>query len=79
MHKNLVPKCSGDHEHQPLIEGRAKEAAIFPPEVCGAICGGPMKQKNEHMEQIRCLLNVNHATEIEEEDRQNLDGGQGRK
>ena len=34
----LRKKCDGDHAHQPLVDGRAKDAARYPPALCRAIC-----------------------------------------
>ena len=33
------------HEHQPLLDGRAKDAARYPPGLCRAICKGISKEK----------------------------------
>ena len=32
--KELKVKCDGSHEHQPLVGGRAKDAARYPPALC---------------------------------------------
>ena len=66
--EELSKRCDGSHQHQNLMEGRAKEAAIYPPELCRAICTGLMKQKNEGLEQIRSLMSVSHLTKIEDTD-----------
>jgi hypothetical protein len=41
----LGVKCSGDHEHQHLIGGRAAQAAVYPPELCRAILRGLERQR----------------------------------
>ena len=38
--------CQGGHEHQPLVNDRAKEAALYPKELCEAICRGLMNKRN---------------------------------
>ena len=43
--RELSRKCDGRHEHQPLIDGRAKDAARYPPALCRAICRGMSKEK----------------------------------
>ena len=37
--------CDGSHLHQHLIGGRAAAAALYPPELCKAICRGLVKQR----------------------------------
>ena len=42
----LRPHCDGGHEHQALVGGtRAKEAQVYPVELCRAICRGLIKEK----------------------------------
>ena len=36
--KEFKVKCERGHEHQPLVDGRAKDAARYPPALCRAIC-----------------------------------------
>lgn len=43
--RELSRKCSGDHNHQPLLDGRAKGAARYPPALCRAICRGILREK----------------------------------
>ena len=45
--EELSKKCSGDHEHQPLVGGRAKGAEEYPPKLCEAIVQGLMKERSE--------------------------------
>ena len=33
-------KCDKSHDHQPLVDGRAKGAARYPPALCRGICRG---------------------------------------
>ena len=43
--QELDRKCTGDHDHVPLVGGRAAGAAIYPQALCEAICRGTAKQK----------------------------------
>ena len=43
--RELSRRCDGSHEHQPLLDGRAKDAARYPPGLCRAICRGIAKEK----------------------------------
>ena len=46
MMEELDGLCNGLHEkHNHLTDGRAKEAAIYPPELCRAVCRGASRQK----------------------------------
>ena len=38
--RELAKRCEGGHIHGHLMEGRAKAAAVYPPELCVAICRG---------------------------------------
>ena len=42
--RELARKCDKTHEHQPLLDGRAKDAARYPPGLCRAICRGISKE-----------------------------------
>ena len=37
MGRELAKKCTGGRSHGLLVEGRAKMAAIYPPQLCDAI------------------------------------------
>ena len=43
--QELDRKCTGDHDHVPLVGGRAAGATIYPQALCEAICRGTSKQK----------------------------------
>ena len=58
MGKELKVKCDGSHEHQPLVDGRAKDAARYPPALCRAICRGLQKEKMQRCMQVRAVLEV---------------------
>eukprot|EP00969_Alexandrium_andersonii_P142735 6310180-Alexandrium_andersonii.AAC.1 len=36
----LGRKCTGGHQHTPLVSGRAAAAAVYPPQLCRAILRG---------------------------------------
>ena len=42
--KELSQRCTRDHEHVPLVGGRAAAAAIYPHKLCCAICRGLASQ-----------------------------------
>eukprot|EP00973_Karenia_brevis_P090721 12403942-Karenia_brevis.AAC.1 len=46
IHAELQRICNKTHEHQPLLEGRAKYAARYPVEFCRAICKGLLAEKH---------------------------------
>ena len=54
----LSRKCDGSHVHQPLIDGRAKDAARYPPALCRAICRGIMKEKMQRHTGLRAVMEV---------------------
>ncbi len=43
--RQLDRKCDGAHMHRHLTQGRAKHAAVYPPELCRAILRGIEKQR----------------------------------
>ena len=54
----LRRKCDGTHPHQPLVDGRAKDAARYPPALCRAICRGIAKEKMQRQYGIRAVMEV---------------------
>ena len=54
----LKRKCYGGHEHQPLVDGRAKGAARYPPALCRAIFRGVAKEKMQRQWGIRAVAEV---------------------
>ena len=54
----LKRRCDKSHQHQPLVDGRAKDAARDPPDMCKAICRGIMKEKMQRRLQVRAVLEV---------------------
>ena len=45
MAEELAGTCEGQHRHYHLVERRAKEADIYPRELCRAIARGAARQK----------------------------------
>ena len=43
--QELSIRCDHSHPHQPLMSGRAKDAAHYPDALCKAICRGLAKQQ----------------------------------
>ena len=66
----MSKRCNGQHVHQQLVDGRAKEAAEYPEELCRAICTGLIKELNSEGEvhQIRSLMKVQHDTKVDEKE-----------
>ena len=56
--EELQKKCDAGHEHQALVDGRAKDAAIYPRPLCEAICRGIAKEKGQLVHQVKCLMTV---------------------
>ena len=54
----LRRKCDGTHTHQTLVDGRAKDAARYPPALCRAICRGIAKEKMQRQYGIRAVMEV---------------------
>eukprot|EP00973_Karenia_brevis_P014279 1945027-Karenia_brevis.AAC.1 len=66
----LSTACDGNHEHQALIGGRAKEAAIYPRELCEAIIQGLKEEMEDEKGYIMNLVEdiVRRNTEEDEGD-----------
>jgi hypothetical protein len=47
--KHLGKRCDGVHEHQRLSQGRARDAAIYPPELCRAMLRGIEAQRRREV------------------------------
>ena len=43
--EELTRRCPHEHDHQPLMGGRAAAAAEYRPDLCNAICRGLVRQK----------------------------------
>ena len=62
--KLLGQQCSQKHEHQPLVEGRAAAAAIYPPALCRAMLRGVEAQRRREGEPL-CLSVLRELEEPE--------------
>ena len=65
--EELSRRCKGEHVHQPLVDGRAKDAAIYPEPLCRAICVGLIRELESRTRQIRCLMSVKHSDQVKNE------------
>ena len=61
MGHDLKRTCDGGHEHQPLVDGRAKDAAPYPPAPCRAICQGVAKEKMQRTLGIRAVMEIGNG------------------
>ena len=52
----LRRKCDGSHQHQMVLDGRAKEAARYPPALCRAICRGIAKEHMQRQMGLRVVM-----------------------
>ena len=69
--QELRHKCDGSHPHQPLVDGRAKDAARYPPALCRAICRGIMKEKKQRQTGLRVVMEIGngvHKRKLDTED-----------
>ena len=67
----LRRKCHGTHPHQPLVDGRAKDVARYPPALRRAICRGIAKEKMRRQFGIRAAVEVGegvHKRKIDTEE-----------
>ena len=65
--RELARRCDNTHEHQPLLDGWAKDAARYPPGLCRAICRGISKEKMQRACGIAAVLSIRegiHLTSI---------------
>ena len=62
----LNVKCPGEHQHQMLIDGRAKKAAIYPPALCRAICKGLVEQIKKGKYRVKSMCRVTAETKVGE-------------
>ena len=50
--------CDDSRAHQPLLDGRAGLAAIYPPALCQAMCKGLVKQLHMKKGNVKSLLKL---------------------
>ena len=77
--EELSKRCKGEHVRQQLIDGRAKDAAIYPEPLCRAICIGLIRELEGRTRQIRCLMTVKHSDKIKDEEIEERDGSKKKK
>ena len=65
--KRLAKKCNDGHRHIVLVNGRAKQAAIYPEKLCRQIVKGLMEQMKTdgrlNGDEIGATRAVDHATD----------------
>ena len=57
--QELSRRCDGKHDHQCLVDGRARAASKYPPGLCKAICRGIVKRMRERHEKVRVIATIN--------------------
>ena len=66
--RELSRRCDGSHVHQALIDGRAKDAARYPPALCRALCRGISKEKMLRASERTALLSVGDGPQVKNVD-----------
>ena len=69
--RELSRKCDGQHEHQLFFNGRAKDAARYPPALCRAISRGIARENMErtcNVAAIMTMIEGPHVKGIDAED-----------
>ena len=69
--RSLCRKCNKRHEHQPLLDGRAKDAARYPPALCSVISRGIAKGELERGCNVTAMMTIEegpHTRHIDAED-----------
>ena len=54
----LGKRCDNSHIHQPLVDGRAKNAGKYPEGLCKAICRGLIKEQQRIAQQLCAVAEV---------------------
>ena len=54
----LSVRCDNSHEHQALVQGRAKAAGKYPRELCDAICEGILSQIEKNNEEENDMMDT---------------------
>ena len=70
--RELSRKCDKSHEHQPLLDGRAKDAARYPPGLCRAICRGISAEKMLRACGITAMLSIRECMHLTSVDRRRI-------
>ena len=72
--KRLSKVCDHSHEHQELLDGRAKYAARYPVELCRAICQGLMEEIRDEESNLKCVMSLTNAHRVRVEYRDRSGG-----
>ena len=64
----LGTRCRDVHVHQALGGGRATLAIAYPAPLCDAIVRGLIKQMQDNVEMLKCLLTLNAKDDVWKED-----------
>ena len=62
--RELNRRCDKSHEHQPLLDGRAKDAARYPPGLCRAICRGISKENMLRACGLSAMLSIRESIHL---------------
>ena len=60
----LQRRCDKSHEHQQLLDGRAKHASRYTPELCKALCRGLLKEKHKDNMNVKYLCSVSASDRL---------------
>ena len=60
--RELERSCDNTHQHQALVDGRAKEAERYPQGLCRAICRGFIKEQKNDVEKLSAVAEVRPGT-----------------
>ena len=60
----LSRRCDGTHEHQQLVDGRARDAARYTPSLCRALCRGILKKKMQRYIGVTAMMSVGEGVHI---------------
>ena len=74
--RELNRRCDGTHGHQPLIDGRARDAARYPSALCRTICRGISKEKMKRACRLTAALAVSdgpHVVNVDPEEEHEMD------
>ena len=76
IHEELRRGCDGKHEHQQLVDGRAKAAARYPEKLCKAICRGLARELRNESEKVKCLMRITAEDDMEVQEIEKLHEGE---
>ena len=73
--ERLSKQCDKKHKHQVLLDGRAKQAAVYPRGLCEAISLGLKEDLQERTFQLRTLITVKAGDKVNQTQVNTLRGG----